>query len=162
MFAALKNTKFSLMNFKTLFLIGLAALAFGACGDDDDEPMASRADLLAANNWVYDDFYDADGAFGLKSCNGDDFLAFSPAATSSGSGQVVFDNADDADTCTISFVEYAGTYMLTNDSLIITATDSDGEDAGGRFGISRLDATELRLTEEDDDLGAVELRYTAQ
>lgn len=133
----------------------MLALAFGACGDDDDEP-ATQTDLLVANNWVYADIFVAAQPIGLTSCGGDDFLSFTAA------GAVTFSNNMDADTCSLSFIEYAGTYEVRNDSLFIDAVDTDGDDSGGAFEITLLNGAELRLQGEDDFIGTSEVRYTAQ
>ncbi len=143
------------MNFKNLFFLSVIALAFAACGDDDNEP-ATQTDLLVANDWVYTDIYVASQPIGFTSCNGDDFLSFTA------SGAVSFSNNMDADTCTISFTEYSGTYEVRNDSLFIDAIDTDGDTAGGAFEITLLNGSELRIQGEDDLIGTSEVRYTAQ
>jgi len=131
------------------------AFAIGACGDDDDEP-TTQEDLLVANNWVYTDIYLATQPIGLKSCGGDDFLSFTSA------GAVSYSNNMDADTCSFTFIEYAGTYEVRNDSLIIEAVDTDGANADAAFEITLLNETELRLQSEDATIGTSEVRYTAQ
>lgn len=145
------------MNFKTLFFLSLAALAFGACGDDDDDDVpATQAELLVANDWLYTDIFVAGAPFGFTSCGGDDFLSFTAA------GAVAFSNNMDPDTCTISIVEYSGTYEVRNDSLFIDAINTDGDAAGGGFKINLLNESELRIQGEDDLIGTSEVRYTAQ
>ncbi|MFK8056656.1 MAG: lipocalin family protein [Saprospiraceae bacterium] len=144
------------MNFKTLFFLGLAALAFGACGDDDDAPMTTQTDLLIANNWVYVDLFLGGNAIGFESCLGDDFLSFNAA------GAVVFDNAMESDTCTVTLDPYSGTFEVRNDSLLIRATNPGGGSVENDFDIVQLDATELRVQSIDPLLGLIEVRYTVQ
>jgi len=143
------------MNFKTLLFLSIGLFFFSACGDSDEEPMTTQIDLLVANNWVYEDIYVSSSPIGLTSCLGDDFLSFTA------SGTVNFNVGMESDTCTFNALAYSGTYEVRNDSLFITATDTDGGDSSSATEITLLNSTELRLQGEDSFLGISEARYTA-